>query len=92
VRINVTVNTKDSDGITEIRGYRVWWVSNAFDDDATSAHRFPRLSTATTDRLNVGIYSMWIEKAGRPGVHQKIDIGDIYDPGRPDQTVDLTVL
>lgn len=88
--INVTVNTKNSDG-KDAPGYHVYSNVNLDGKDPETAELFDQISTPTSADLSVGVYWLWAEKGGVSGNAIKKTIGDVNRPLKRTQTVDLTV-
>jgi hypothetical protein len=83
--VNVTVNTKDSNG-ADVRGCKVFANAYAHGDDENEAVTFSRMSTPTTEPLPVGRYKMWAARGNLKGPLDAIGVGRA---NQRDQTVDL---
>ncbi|HEY6768014.1 MAG TPA: hypothetical protein VI386_24940 [Candidatus Sulfotelmatobacter sp.] len=83
--VNVTVNTKDSNG-GDVRGCKVFANAYAHGDDENEAVTFSRMSTPTTEPLPVGRYKMWAARGNLKGPLDAIGVGR---GNQRDQTVDL---
>jgi hypothetical protein len=91
-KVRVLVTTKDVDGITEVKGWRVFANRLIFGDDWTNAEKFYKLSEPKTERLlDVGAWTMWAQK-GKVGERDVVGervIIDVQPP--PKLEVDLVV-
>ena len=89
--VQVTVNTKDSEGTRAVPGYVVWTTPNGGAHDPSLADRFDELSTPTKKFLPVGGYAMWAQKGSSKSDPVRIAVGSLEKPLLAEQTVDLVV-
>jgi len=89
--VQVTVNTKDSDGTHDVKGYVVWATPNGGAHDPSLADRFDELSTPTKKFLPVGGYAMWAQMGPSKSDPVRIAVGSLEKPLLAEQTVDLVV-
>jgi hypothetical protein len=84
--VEVTANTKDSDGKNAIDGCTVFYNTYALGKSESKADEFPCLSTPTKCKISVGKYWMWARKKSAVGEKRPIIVGK---PFSPSMTVDL---
>jgi hypothetical protein len=91
-KVRVIVTTKGADGITEVKGWRVFANRYVYKGDWAKANKFAKLSDPKTERfLDVGSWTMWAEQVrfGEKAVVGERVVIDVQPP--PKLEVDLVV-